>query len=380
MNKWLFKWHSRLALVAFIPLLVICVTGSVLVFKHEIDSLLMPEKVRVDTSAALSSPRLSLDVLEHSIHDTLPDYEIVGWALFQDHARADLLYVMERGTDVWQYILINQYSGALLAGPVHLDDHLTDWLLDLHYAFLIDDPGLVITAIMAILLCWLGISGLILHRKFWKNFFTLRWNARLVVYFSDLHKMIGVLASPILLVLGITGGYWNIAHVIEEVQEHANGEEHPIMAARLYSDDISLQRMHDDATQQLAGFEPTYISMPWEPGRQIRFFGDVHDSNPLISQYSSVVSYDPHSGVWASNFDIRDAAVGMRVLDTFRRLHFGDFGGLTSKIIWAVVGLMPLVLALTGVTLWAIRRRKIRQVQAKRARKAQQSDLAAQQG
>lgn len=380
MNKWLFKWHSRLALLAFVPLLVICVTGSLLVFKHEIDSLLMPDKVRVDASAELALPRLSLDALKTAVHTQVPDHEIVGWALFQDHARADLLYVIQRGTDAWQYILLDQYTGSVLAGPVDLDQHLSDWLLELHYAFLIDDPGLAITALMAVLLCWLGISGLILHRKFWKNFFTLRWNARLVVYFSDLHKMIGVLASPILLVLGITGGYWNIAHLVEEVQEHANGAEHPVMTGRLYSDALSLQGLHDDAIERLAGFEPTYISMPWEPGRQIRFFGDVDDSNPLISQYSSVVSYDPQSGDWQSNFDIRDAAVGMRVLDTFRRLHFGDFGGLTSKIIWATVGLTPLLLALTGVTLWAIRRRKIRQVQAKRARKALQADLAAQQG
>lgn len=371
MNKWLFTWHSRLALVAFIPLLVICITGSLLVFKHEIDSVLMPEKVRVDESAALQLPRLPLDALEQSVHGALPDYEIVGWALFQDHSRADLLYVMERGTDTWQYILIDQYTGSLLAGPVALDEHLTDWLLELHYAFLIDDPGLVVTAIMAILLCWLGISGLVLHRKFWKNFFTLRWHARLVVYFSDLHKMVGVLASPILLVLGITGGYWNIAHLVEEVQEHANGEQHPVMSERLYSDEIALQQLHDESKTRLAGFEPTYISMPWEPGRDIRFFGDVHDGNPLISQYSSVVGFNAQTGEWISNFDIRDAGTGMRVLDTFRRLHFGDFGGLTSRIIWAVVGMLPLLLAVTGVSLWAIRRKKIREVMHKRTLKAQ---------
>ena len=373
MNKWLFKWHSRLALVAFVPLLVISVTGSILVFKHEIDSVLIPDMVRVDASAALQAPRLTLDVLEQAVHEQLPNYEIVGWALFQDHARADLLYVMEYGTNIWRYILVNQYSGAVLAGPVDLDDHFTDWLLELHYAFLIDDPGLVVTAIMAILLCWLGISGLVLHRKFWKNFFTLRWNARLVVYFSDLHKMVGVLASPILLVLGITGGYWNIAHLVHEAQEHANGEEHPLMTERLYSDALSLQGLHDTSMQKLDNFVPTYIALPWEPGAAIRFFGDVNDGNPLISQYSSMVSFDPQSGDWQSNFDIRDAGVGMRALATFRRLDFGYFGGLISKIIWAVVGMMPLVLAITGISLWAMRRRKIRKVVKKRADKARQA-------
>ena len=96
----------------------------------------------------------------------------------------------------------------------------------------------------------------------------------------------------------------------------------------------------------------------------------MHDANPLISQYSSVVGFNPQTGEWLSNFDIREAGTGMRVLDTFRRLHFGDFGGLTSRVIWAVVGMLPLVLAITGVSLWAIRRRKIREVARKRAMKA----------
>lgn len=366
MNKWLFKWHSRLALVALIPLLIICVTGSVLVFKHEIDTVLMPEKVRVVEGGAA---RLSLDRLRAQIDQQLPDVEIAGWALFQDSGRADLVYVIARGSSDWRYILLDQYRGKVLAGPVGLEDHFTDWLLALHYGLLMDEPGIVISAVMAVLLCWLGISGLILHRKFWKNFFTLRWSARLVVYFSDLHKFVGVLASPVLLVLGITGGYWNIAHVVEEAQEHADGAEHHVIQQRLYNDQLSLQTLHRQASERVPGFDTTYISFPYEPGRDLRFFGDVHDSNPLISQYASVVAFDPHTGEWLRNFDIRDAAQGMRVLDSFRRLHFGDFAGLGSKLIWALVGMMPLLLAITGVSLWAIRRRKIKQVMAKRAAK-----------
>ena len=43
MRKTLFKIHSWIALIAIIPLIVISITGSVLVFKSEIDGLLMPE-------------------------------------------------------------------------------------------------------------------------------------------------------------------------------------------------------------------------------------------------------------------------------------------------------------------------------------------------
>ncbi|BFM13201.1 PepSY-associated TM helix domain-containing protein [Simiduia litorea] len=365
MNKSLFKVHSWAALVAFIPLLVICVTGSLLVFKHEIDSLLMPDQVSIEPGAQ----RLPLDTLAANINKAQPNYEIVGWVLYQDQARADQPYVMEKGTSEWSFLHLNPYTGAVLSAPVAHDHYLTDWLLELHYTFLLEDAGLVITSVFAIALLLLGITGIYLHRKFWKNFFTLRWHSRLVVYFSDLHKMVGVVASPILLILAFTGAWWNIASYLHELEEHANGHEHHLMQARLYSDDLSLENMRTDAESTVDGFTATYISFPWEPGANFTFWGDVPTGNFLTSQYSSTVSFSAQTGENLGSYDIRTAGLGATIVDSYRRLHFGDFAGLVSKIIWALLGSTPLILALTGVTLWWKRRKQ-------RAR-AKQKHLAA---
>jgi uncharacterized iron-regulated membrane protein len=48
----------------------------------------------------------------------------------------------------------------------------------------------------------------------------------------------------------------------------------------------------------------------------------------------------------------------MQVLDIFRTLHFGNFVGLTSKIIWCIAGLAPAVLSVTGLYIWFSRGRK----------------------
>lgn len=368
MNKTLFKLHSWMALVAVIPLLVICLTGSILVFKHEIDSLLMEDRVRVD---AEGRERLGLDQLRASLDRQLPDFEIVGWALFQDSGRADLVYVIERGSSEWHYALLNQYSGDVIAPPVGLTHHLTDWLLDLHYTLLMGDWGMLVSSVFSILLCLLGVTGLVLHRKFWKNFFTLRWKARLMVYFSDLHKMTGVVASPVLLILGFTGAWWNITHFAQEMAEHADGHEHHVMAQRLYGDGLSLTALQENAAQRLAGFEATYISLPWEPGANITFWGDVPSGNPLLSQYASNVTYDAQSGEFMASSDIREAGFGAKFVDSYRRLHFGNFAGLASRVAWCVIGLAPLLLAVTGLYLWFRRREKRRAARTRRrARRA----------
>lgn len=366
MNKFLFKWHSRLALFAFIPLLVISVTGSILVFKHEIDTLLMEDKVRV---MDVAQERLSMDVLRERVHAAAPDHEITGWALFQDPGRADLVYLIPHGSSDWFYLLLDQYSGEVLAEPRTTTHYLTDWLLELHFTFLLSDVGMAVGAVFAVVLCLLGLSGLILHRRFWLNLFRVRWKARLVVYFSDLHKMVGVIASPILLILGFTGAWWNISELIHEYEAHSDGGEHHVMRERLYNDELSLDRLMERAGERVSGFETTYISLPWEPDRAITLWGDVPDSNFLISQYASWVSFDAHNGERLAEQDIRGAGLGSKVVDSYRRLHFGDFGGLASRILWSVAGLMPLVLAITGVTLWSLRRNKKKRAAANKRRR-----------
>ena len=363
MNKTLFKLHSWMALIAFVPLLVICITGSILVFKYEIDTLLIEDKVRVD---AAGRERLSLDALADSVNSHFPNYEIVGWALFQDRDRADLVYTMAHGTDEWTYALLDQYTGEPLRPPMGLTHHLTDWLLDLHYTLLLGDWGMLVTSIFSILLCLLGISGFILYRKFWKNFFTLRWNARMIVYFSDLHKMTGIIGAPVLLILGFTGAWWNITHFAHEMEEHAAGGVHYKIAERLYSDELSLQGLLDDTGKRIDNFETTYISFPWEPDRNLTFWGDVHAGNPLLSEYASNITYNAQSGEQMLSYDIRNATVGAKIIDSYRRLHFGNFAGLVSKLLWCIVGLSPLLLSITGITIWYQRRDKRRNAREKR--------------
>ena len=364
MNKWLFKWHSWLALAACIPLIIICATGSVLVFKHEIDRVLMPQKVRVEVSGA----RQSLETLEGVLYERFPNHEVVGRALFEDPQRADLVYLIEHGSRDWRYTLLDPYRAEILAPAVATNHYLTDWLLELHYTLLLDDAGIVISAVAAVVLCLLGVSGLILHRKFWKTLFTLRRHSRRIIYYSDLHKLTGALASPVLLVLGITGGYWNIAYAVEEYQEHADGHEHPLVVGPMYRRTVSLDRLLAQSQLQLPGFAVRYISLPWEPGRAIRFWGDVGAVNPLLSEYASNVGFDADSGKLLGASDIREAGAGAKVLDSFRRLHFGSFGGLTSRVLWCVLGMSPLILALTGGYLWLVRRPKRRFAARKRQR------------
>ncbi|WMN60688.1 PepSY domain-containing protein [Pseudoalteromonas xiamenensis] len=355
MKKTLHLWHRYLGLLVAIPLLVISLTGSVLVFKEEIDHWLMPELAKVDAQVGA---RLPYDQLRTLLTNRFRHYEIGSWEIFDDGHTADRIYLIKHGTLDWYKVYLDQYQGTVRSEPVPVNFYLTDWLLDLHYKFLIGETGLWITGVVSIILLFMGISGLVIYRQFWKKFFSLRLNVKRTAFFSDLHKLTGIWSAPILFVLGFTGAYWNISEIIHHQFEHHDEEK--VVTGPLYNQALSLDAMAKNAQTQMGGFRATYLLFPFEEGRQITFFGEVGNIGVLSSEYSSTVTFNKDTGALEPNFDIREAPVFFTVVDSFRKLHFGYFAGFPSKMIWCLIGLTPLIFTITGCYLW-LRRRKPQQ-------------------
>lgn len=365
-RKTLHRWHGWLGIILVIPFLLICLSGSILVFKKELDSWLLPEVAALPSS---SLPRLPMAELQQRVNQQLPDYEIGSWEFFAaGHDEADRVFVIKEGTDSWHKVHLNPYTGELRSQPTEHGHYFTDWLLELHYTLLLNDLkafefsfatehfGLLLTLVLGLFLVFMGISGLVIYRRWWARFFTLRWNQRLLVVFSDIHKMAGTFAAPLLLVLGITGVYYNGLIFYEEWTEHGGGQEHYKVTERLYSDSVDLDAMLADSRQRIDGFRPTYLLFPFEPELPFTVFGQAPTGNPLLSDYGSVSNYDAQSGMFLSSYNLNEQGLGAKTLDSFRHLHFGMWGGLPVKILYAVVGVLPLLLAFTGIYLWYQRR------------------------
>ncbi|WP_351074662.1 PepSY-associated TM helix domain-containing protein [Shewanella sp. CAL98-MNA-CIBAN-0140] len=364
MRKTLFKWHSYGALIAMLPLLIMSITGSILVFKVEIDSLLRPAHMLVD--ATPSTPRVSLDTLMKTLLVTNPQFELGGWEIFDDKSRSDAGYIIKRGTEDWSKVYVNQYDGQLLSEPQSLEHYLTDWLLELHYTFLLHVTGTSVALVVGIIMLFLGISGMMLYRRFWAKLFTLRFQAVRRILFSDIHKFIGILSSPVLIIVAATGVYWNVIGIQHELTEHPDGEHVYVTAAR-HSKNISFEALMRQTEVEIDSYKAGYLAMPFEPGRDITFYGDVDSRNPFNSEYASFVSFDRITGLLLAKQDIRQANTLTVFLDSFRKLHFGYFGGLFTRIIWCIVGLMPMILAFTGLySYWHRRKQRLKSIQNRR--------------
>lgn len=363
MRKRLWQIHSWLGLFAGLGLLVIGLSGSLLVFREELESLFNPSLARVEPTPA---GRLSLDALLQNAQRQLPDHEITGWLVQYDSPRsADVLYVIQRGHNEWLLATLDQYTGRLLASPRLGTTTFTGWMLDLHYTFFADNVGLVIVALLGVALCLLGITGVWIYREFWKHIFTLRWKRGARILFSDLHKFVGITSAAFNLVLGFTGAYWNIAHVVGHMIY--GDPPQATISERLYSDSLSLDALTADAAQRLPGYRANFISLPSDPKTPtITFYGAFEPRGVMRGPYSSTVGYDAKTLAHQSSVDVRASGVWAQIYDAFTPLHFGTFGGFFVKILWCVGGLTPGILGVTGFLIWRSRRKSRASTSSKR--------------
>ena len=354
MRRFLFHLHSWMGLIAGLGLIVIGLTGSALVFRQEIDNLVMPQRA---LSANPSEARLGLDALVARLREQLAGYEPVDWLPSPSPGRNDQVSVVLHGGDQAKIIWIDPHNGTVHGTPT--ESTLTGWLLELHYSFLGDHVGTFVAGIFAALLFLLGITGVWIYRSFWKSLFLLRWNLSARIFFSDLHKMVGISSVGFNLILGFTGAYWNLTHIVGHLLNGPDPKP-PKIKGRVFAETLSLDGLLEQARHKIFGFEWTFLSLPAKADEPITFYGRLAKQHPFRGEYGSSVTFNSQTGTLEGAVDIRATSFWNQVTDAFMPLHYGTFGALPVKILWCGGGLAPGVLAITGYVLWWKRKRRLR--------------------
>lgn len=357
MRKLFWRLHSVVGLIAGLGLLVIGITGSLLVFHEELDALFRPAQTRVEP---LKEGRMPLEELVVSVEQQVPGHAVTGWGFQRDDpGAADGVYVMPFGTRDWHYVTVDPYRGTVLSKPQDHHSTLKGWLLELHMELFLHDAGIAITGLLGVALCFLGGSGLYLYRRFWKSLFRLRLKSSFRMLSGDFHRLVGVWSTGFNLVLGFTGAYWNISHTIEHLTNpHHDAADEVLFHEKLFSSELGVEEMLVKAREHIPGFETHYVSLPWAPGGPFTLWGRPQDAAWFRSAYGSQVTFDSKTGDFVSAHDLKQDGVWKQVEDAFEPLHFGNFGGVISKVLWAAAGLAPALLSLSGMSIWWQRTRK----------------------
>jgi uncharacterized iron-regulated membrane protein len=217
---WL-KCHLYLALWFGLLFSLIGLTGSLSVYRAEIDLLLNPD---LHIEAQQDQP-LSLDKIVAQVRKFHPNRH-GAWTLEMPRRPDSPIIVWfenpKESVDSFYaplMVAVNPYSGEVINSRFW-GSTLTTWLLDCHTHLQLGADGRDIVAGLAVLLSISVVSGLYL---WWPGFsglykaFKVRQNQGLMRFLMDLHRIVGVFSAGFLLLLSFTGFHLAYPELLENL-------------------------------------------------------------------------------------------------------------------------------------------------------------------
>ena len=377
-RKYLLRIHRWSGIALALLLVIAGITGSLLAFHHEIDALLNPDLHRTEQRAA----RASLDDIANKIEAKHPQL-VVGYFLFADNPASSLHVIMntreaaksgqlDRDTPRPTEIFADPYSGQLL-GERNWGEfgntraHIMPMIYRLHMSLFLDKTGQWITGIVAaiwIVSVLIGIFLAVPRLKLMRKAFTVKWQASRARILFDLHRTIGLASGLILVVTAFTGLYMNLPSVVEPaLAAIAPFTERPesLRPAGTELDQVwqigwdeavtKARTVH--AVDPIAGVGKIEARGYY----QVRFMppGDIMDSGTIR------VFIDGRNGDVLGKFDHRGGTIGDKIRIWQFPLHSGQGFGMPGRVLVCLIGLIPPLLAVTGIWLW-LRRKRHRQL------------------
>jgi uncharacterized iron-regulated membrane protein len=356
---WIHKWTS---LVCTIFLLIICLTGLPLVFHHEIEHWLDDGKPLSNVPA--DTPPANLDKLVASALTMYPG-EVVDY-LFFDPDEPQVYVGMAKtpgdGQVSGHAVRMDGRTGeVLLDGPLYTEDKFSFMgiMLALHVDLFAGLPGELFLGFMGLLFCVAIVSGVVLYGPFMKKleFGTVRAARSTRLKWLDLHNLLGIVTLVWAFVVGFTGvinelstplfRLWQSTELVR-ILEPYKGQTVPTQLA-------SAQLAADTAKKAMPGNEVSFISFPGNAfGSPHHYIAWMRGDTPLTSKLNTPVLVDGKTGELTT---VAKMPWYLTALELSRPLHFGDYGGLPLKIIWALLDLITIVVLVSGLYLWIARRR-----------------------
>ncbi|RIV86802.1 PepSY-associated TM helix domain-containing protein [Aurantiacibacter zhengii] len=347
------KWSS---LVSTAFLLMLCVTGLPLIFHDEIDALVGEDYEAALAGAPSADSGTALDNMLDAALAERPGEVPLFMAFSQD---SPLLTVTTGpvpdadGADM-TLLFLDRATGEVI-GPAP-SGGVMEFILQLHTDLFLGLPGMLFLGVMGGLFVLALVSGVVLYAPFMRRlpFGTLRTRRSRRVKTLDQHNLLGIVALGWMLVVGVTGvinafadplvDNWRNGELAEMTAQYAGD---PAIDADDYG---SLDAAMASAQVALPGRSPQFIGFPggdWSTGQHYAIF--FQGDRPLTRHLLTPALVDARSG---ELIDARAMPPLNQALMMSKPLHFGDYGGLPLKLIWAVLTLATIWVLWSGLVLW----------------------------
>ena len=345
-SKNLFKWHHWCGLIVGLFLLLMSLTGSLLVFSEEWESLEQMPAIKVQPGSA------SFDASFSKVQQQFPDWEIRMYHLPQ--AEETLVYEL-RQKEKSQKVYVHPVTGEVVGINENANASFQRSLLLLHYTLFAGTKGKITVFLIGVLFLITLITGLVIYRQALLKtlLFKVRLNRHTTrSFYSSLHRLVGVW-SLLFNLLMVTTGLWISGQIALTAIKSPKGPAKVLAAAPVNSIDAIVKKLAKEQPQ----FEIHLIRI--RPGSNVvGVTGRLLNDPKVYGNYYSGFTFDGATTEMLSSYFMQQMPFSQRLAKMAVPLHFGNYGGLPLKIFYCLLGLTPALLSISGFVLWRKRGRK----------------------
>jgi uncharacterized iron-regulated membrane protein len=332
--------------------------GTLAVFDKEIDRWMVPMTRHAPSEKAVPWDRL------HALLQAAATAKASSWLVALPTERRPTIQVTRRDERELVMRLLDPVTGALhdpgtLAGsrflyPFHIHLHLTVWQL-----------GYWLVGLAAMAMLVLTISGVIIHRKIFTDFFTFRPTRQPRRVTLDLHNVAGVLALPFHIAITLSGlilfyaiyfpSGWQAAYPDRQAfNTDAYGtysrprSGQPGETARLDTMVAEAQRLWD-------GERPQNVVVV-HPGDAASYVAVYQPYERQVTAYTRTAYFDAVTGALLHVHNERRPVMTAQRFIT--GLHLIQFRHWTLRWLYFALGLSGCIVIATGLLFWLQSRRK----------------------
>ncbi|SHN04012.1 Uncharacterized iron-regulated membrane protein [Pseudomonas asturiensis] len=365
--------HTWSSLICTLFLLMLAITGLPLIFHHEIDHLLGDAPHYKDMPA--DTPRLNLEHLARAAEAHRPG-EVMQYFGWDDEEPNGVMAITAAtaGTEPnsSHTFALDARTGEALEMP-SANGGFMMVMLRLHVDMYAELPGKLLLAFMGLLFVVAIVSGTVLYSPFMRKleFGTVRAGKSTRTRWLDLHNLIGVVTLTWALVVGVTGVISACADLL--IASWRNDALATMIAPYRDAPPLTQRapatRLLEIAESAVPGMQADFIAFPGT-----RFSSEHHyavflkGNTHLTAHLATPVLIDAQTLQVTA---VVERPWYMDALGMSQPLHFGDYGGMPMKILWATLDVLTIIVLGSGVYLWWVRRRVARTERAGQAQVAQ---------
>jgi len=364
---WL-KVHLYLALICGFFFALLGLSGSVSVYREELDGLLNPHLVIEQPQGKYQS----LDKIMAAVKIAHPQ-RYGSWTLEMPqspHGMITAWYEKPRETYFELYaplmVSVNPYTAEVITSRFW-GQTVTTWIVDLHTQLQQGSFGWQAVGVLGVILIVSVVTGLGLWWPGWRGIgqaLKININAGVMQLNFDFHRLLGLLVAPALLMLASTGVLLSYPGILESLAG-GSGMAH----GETGRDIVSTAIPNNHPTSLEAAEFVARGSFPRSVLRRVTTpAGDSGIYRINLRQPGEINQRHPFTTVWIDRWsgqtrEVRNPAqfsTGPTIATWIWPLHTGEAVGSKGRLAWFIAGQSLFLLYVTGMVRWLYRIGKIK--------------------